>query len=172
MESLPEYPLYGLRYLQVNLFSLLQQGRFVCCLLSKRMLKQVLQLVHSDAFPDKLHLLEICQPIIQTFHVTSHISQNAVKKAPPNHRGYLYDVSALLIQPVNPGHQHIVDGPGNDNRLNLVGHLEAVVSHSHSPFIYERTYDLFDKEGIPSGPFDDLPLHAMVKPFDIEHIVD
>ena len=91
-------------------FALLYEGGFVGGLLRQCMLEHVLQLLHPHAIANKLSVLEICKPFINSLNGICDLLQNPVEKASAYDGCDLYEVPRLLFQPVYSGHEHIVDG--------------------------------------------------------------
>ena len=99
------------------------------------MLEEILQLSHSFPFPDKLYLLQIRQSVLYFLDCVSNFLKKPVEEAPSNDRSNLHQIARFLFEPVNSGHQHIVDGIRNSYGTHLSCYFECPLFQDYRTLI-------------------------------------
>jgi hypothetical protein len=72
-----------------------------------------------------------------------------------DHRRHLDRPLRLLVEPVDPRHQHVLDAVGDRNLGQIACELDTALLDSEHALLQQRPGDLLDEEGIPLGLLDD-----------------
>ena len=95
-----------------------QQDRLIGHFLDKGVDERIFELLPAPPLLDQLGLLGNVEAAIDPGDGLRHFRQDLVEETPADHRRDLEKGAGLLVQPVDPRHQDLVDGLGDDHGVD------------------------------------------------------
>ena len=127
-----------------------KEGR-VGHLVGQGMLEHVGQLGEVDVAVDQLERFEFGQDVGQLGALIRDAFKQTGGELAADDRRQLQGGLRRAGEPVNPGQDDLLDGPGDPDLVNRSLELEGAISPGEDAALQERTDDLFDVEGIALG---------------------
>jgi hypothetical protein len=157
--GLGELGLQDLRNALVILLPCAPQQRLIGRILYQGMLKEVGRLGEYAALVEQFGLDKLCQPVLQCGLVQRrHGPEDLVCKLPPQHRSKLCHIFDCG-QPVQPGHQRVLQGGRNRQGGQRTGQHIAPCVFPHQPRFENRLHQLFHKQRDAVGLGNNLMHH-------------